>query len=212
MVRGVARPRIHDLDHVLDTAEKLAVTSGPAAVTVRALSEATSVSNGALYHAFGSRAGLLARAWIRAALAFLQLQRDAVDDALGTDASVDGTCAVEAVVAAALCPAVFFDQKPTSAQFLLTVSRSDLLGAGDLPADVAKELRQLDKALVMIFVRLSRSLWDRKDKAAVALIRDCVVQLPTALLLDGNRTADPHARARLAAAVRALLTIPPAQI
>lgn len=204
------RPRVHDLDRVLDVAEELAVTAGPAAVTIRALSEATAMSNGALYHAFGTRAGLLGRAWVRAAERFLQLQRDAVEHALdGAPVAVDEATAVEAVVAAALCPAMFHDQNPTSAQFLLTVPRDELLRAGDVPEGVTTELHQLDRALVTIFIRLSRSLWDRKDKQAVALIRDCVVHLPTALLLREKRTADPAARERLAAAVRAVLTIPP---
>jgi AcrR family transcriptional regulator len=205
------RPRVHDLDGVLDVAERLAVTAGPAAVTIRALSDATSMSNGALYHAFGTRAGIVGRAWLRAAKSFLALQHDAVDQALGgREYAVDETTAVEAVVVAALCPALFFDQNPTSAQFILTVSREELLRSGEIPDDVAKELRLLDKELVKIFVRLSRGMWDRKDKHAVALIRDCVVELPTALLLHGNRTADHAARDRLAAAVRAVLTIPPA--
>ena len=207
---GMPRPRVHDLGRVLDVAERLAVSSGPAAVTIRALSEATSVSNGALYHAFGSRAGLLGRAWVRAAEQFLQLQCDAVEEALGSG-EPGHEAAVAAVVAAALCPALFFDQNPTSAQFLLTVSRSELLGSGEIPTDVATQLRQLDKALGKIFVRLSCSLWGRKDRQALAVIHDCVVALPTALLLRGNRTADVSARERLAAAVRAVLTIPPTE-
>lgn len=168
------------------------------------------MSNGALYHAFGSRAGLLGRAWVRAAQRFLQLQREAVERSLDGGTHPDGSApAVEAVVAAALCPAVFHDQHPTSAQFLLTVSRAELLRSTEVPAEVATELRRLDKALVAIFVQLSRSLWDRRDKAAVALVRDCVVSLPTALLLRHNGPADRSARERLAAAVRAVLSIPP---
>lgn len=201
------RPRVHDLEHVLDVAERLAVAEGPAAVTIRALSDATSVSNGALYHAFGTRAGLLGRAWVRAAERFLELQRTAVEQAL-SEADTDGD-ATEAVVAAALCPASFLEQNPTSAQFLLTVRREELLRSGDVPADVADELRRLDEALGAIFVRLALRLWDRKDKRALALVRDCVVHLPTALLLRGNRVGDRTARDRLAAAVRAVLTIPP---
>lgn len=167
------------------------------------------MSNGALYHAFGSRAGLLGRAWVRAAEGFLELQRSSVERVLdGGEHAVDEAMAVEAVVAAALCPAAFFDQNPTSAQFLLTVRRDELLRSGEVSTDVAQELRQLDKALVGLFVRLSRSLWDRKDKHAVAVIRDCVVELPTALLLHGNRTADVAACERLAAAVRAVLAVP----
>jgi AcrR family transcriptional regulator len=209
-VGAVPRPRVHDLDRVLDAAEELAVNAGPAAVTIRALSDATAMSNGALYHAFGTRAGLLGRAWVRAAERFLQLQRDAVEQTLqGGPDPADAATAVAAVVAAALCPAVFHDQNPTSAQFLLTVPRDDLLRSAEVPADVATALRQLDRALVAIFIRLSRSLWDRKDARAVALIRDCVVHLPTALLLREGQTADHAARERLAAAVRAVLAIPP---
>ncbi|BBY45955.1 TetR/AcrR family transcriptional regulator [Mycolicibacterium celeriflavum] len=206
------RPRVHDLDGVLDIAASLAVSSGVAAVTIRALSEATSVSNGALYHAFGSRAGLLGRAWLRAAEKFLVLQRDTVDLALnGENHPVDEATAVEAVVATALCPAVFLDQDPTSAQFLLTVSRDELLRSGEIPDDVAEKLSRLDEALTAIFIRLSRSLWDRKDKRAVELIRVCIVELPTALLLRGGRHGGAAARDRLAAAVCAVLTIPPAK-
>ncbi|HEX2212760.1 MAG TPA: helix-turn-helix domain-containing protein [Mycobacterium sp.] len=194
---------------MLDVAIGMAVTSGVGAVTIRALSEATSVSNGALYHAFGSRAGLLGRAWLRAAEKFLALQRHTVDVALDGDRPVDEATAVEAIVSTALCPAAFLDQETTSAQFLLTVSRDDLLSSGEIPDDISEKLRKLDEALVAIFVRLSSSLWDRHDKRAVELIRDCIVELPTALLLRGGRHADAAARDRLAAAVRAVLAIPP---
>jgi AcrR family transcriptional regulator len=61
----MARPRVHDPDRVLDAAESLVVACGPAAVTIRAISAAVGVSNGAVYHTFGSRMGLLARAWLR---------------------------------------------------------------------------------------------------------------------------------------------------
>jgi AcrR family transcriptional regulator len=206
------RPRVHDLGRVLDAAEALAVNEGPAAVTIRALSNATSMSNGALYHAFGTRAGLLAQAWIRAGERFLQLQRDAVEDALNAgDQSIKGRPGVDAVIAAALCPAVFHDQNPASAKYLLTVARADLLHSDELPDDLANRLRRLDNELGAIFIRLSLSLWDRKDKQAVALIRDCVVHLPTALLLRRTQTADNAARRRLSAAVRAVLSIPPAE-
>ena len=206
------RPRTHDLDRALDVAASLAVTAGPAAVTIRALSEATSMSNGALYHAFGSRAGLLGRAWVRAAESFLQLQRDAVEHLLaGSKGQVRQAVAVEAVVAAALCPATFFDRDPTSTQFLLTVAREELMGSAELPDDIAGQLRDLDRTLGKIFIRLSCSMWGRRDEHALALIRDCVVELPTALLLRGNRFPDSAARERLAAAVRAVLTVPPTE-
>ncbi|MGW6120831.1 TetR/AcrR family transcriptional regulator [Nocardia sp. NPDC055165] len=201
------RPRLHDLDRLMDAAEQMAVEFGPAAVTVRALSEATSVSNGTIYHAFGSRAGLMGRVWLRAAQRFLALQREAVDRAMAAGSSHEDI--VEAVVAAADTPAEFLLQQPVSGRFLLTVPRRELLGSGEIPDDIAEELRRLDQTLGELFVGLSRSVFDRGDRAAVAVIRDCVVELPTALLLRGRREPDPNVRQRLAAAVRAVLALPP---
>ncbi len=200
------RPRLHDLDQLMDVAEQMVVDSGYAAVTVRALSEAAGVSNGAIYHAFGSRTGLLGRVWLRAAQRFLGLQHESVERALAVATGHDG--AVEAVVAAADTPAQFLRQQPVSAQFLLAVSRRELLGSGEVPGDLAEQLRRLDHVLVELFIGLSRSVFGRADGEAVAVIRDCVVELPTALLLRGRRTPDRAVRQRLAAAVRAVLAVP----
>lgn len=201
------RPRVHDLDGLLDAAEHLAVESGPAAVTVRALSDKTSVSNGAIYHAFGSRAGLVGRAWLRAARRFLAMQHDMVEGALergnGPEAAAD------AVVAAADAPAQFATDHPTTGRFLLTVSRKELLGSTDLPDDLAAELQDLDKRLTDLFVMLTRALWGRADRAAVEVVRDCVVELPNALLLRGRRTPDAAVRQRIAVCVRAVLVLGP---
>ncbi|MEE6179429.1 TetR/AcrR family transcriptional regulator [Mycobacterium sp. 050134] len=191
------RPRLYDQDRILDAAERLAVESGPAAVTIRAIGSATGVSNGALYHTFGSRAGLIGRAWLRAGRRFLALQTELID------AAGDGTAAV---VAAAEAPGVFAEQHPHSAQLLWTVRRDDLLGP-DTPAEIADELRDLDRLLVAAMIRLARAIWDRKDAEAVDVITTCIVDLPTAILLQRNRITDPSARERLRAAVRAVLDV-----
>jgi len=57
----VPRPRVYEPERVLDAVESLAVAAGPAAVTIRAVSAAVGVSNGALYHTFESRSGLMGR-------------------------------------------------------------------------------------------------------------------------------------------------------
>ncbi|GAC58694.1 putative TetR family transcriptional regulator [Gordonia hirsuta DSM 44140 = NBRC 16056] len=205
----MARPRTHDLEAILDAAEELAVTSGAAAVTVRALSESTSMSNGAIYHAFGSRAGLVGRAWLRAAQQFLAAQREAVDAArLNAGPAAPDSAAVAAVIAAADAPAAFLLAEPVRGRFLLSVARDDLLGADELPAELADRLRALDAELTRLFVDLAQQLWGRGDRTAVAVIRDCIVELPTALLLRGDRSPDPPARHRLAAAVGAVLSVP----
>ncbi|MDV6269769.1 TetR/AcrR family transcriptional regulator [Rhodococcus globerulus] len=205
------RPRVHDLDTLLDAAENLAAAAGPAAVTVRAVSDTTGVSNGAIYHAFGSRSGLVGSAWLRAAQRFLALQQSRVDDTLRYPSP---SAAVDAVVAAAEVPAIFALDYPHSALLLLTIRRDELLGT-DVPADIAEQLTQLDRALVELFIRLSTALWGRKDGRAVEAIEACVVGLPTGLLIhpakraDGWRVPDTAARARLDAAVRAVLRLDP---
>ena len=195
------RPRIHDPDRVLDAAESLAAESGPAAVTIRAVAAAVGISNGAIYHTFGSRGELLGRAWLRAARRFLAVQTDLVDGSLADDAS-------DAVVAAAEAPAVFAQRFPASSTLLLTLRRDQLLGEA-IPAGLADEIDEQQTALVDLLIRLSTAMWDRKDAKAVDVIATCVVDLPTSILLRRNRLHNPLAREHLRAAVRAVLEIGP---
>ena len=194
------RPRVHDRETVLDAAERLAVETGPAGVTTRAVAAAAGVSNGAIYHSFRSRGDLVAQTWLRAARAFLDVQNEMVDAALAQPAADP----IEAVVAAADAPAAFFRRHPQSSRLLLRVNRDQLLG-GDLPDEVAADLAALDRALIGLMVRLSLHLWDRKDAAAVDAVTLCIVDLPTAILLSRNRISDPWARNNLKSAVRAVL-------
>lgn len=197
---GVPRPRIHDRDTVLDAAESLAVQTGPAGVTTRAVAATAGTSNGAIYHSFRSRGDLLAQTWLRAARAFLDVQNQLVESALADDAADP----VSAVVAAADAPAVFFGLHPQSSRLLLRVDRDQMLG-DDLPDDVVADLAELDRALIGLMIRLSSHLWKRKDAKAVDAITLCIVDLPTAILLSRNRIEDPWARNQLTSAVRAVL-------
>jgi AcrR family transcriptional regulator len=201
----VPRPRIHEPDRVLDAVESLTVTSGLAAVTIRAVSAAVGASNGALYHTFGSRSGLIGRAWLRAGRRFLDVQNTLVDQAL----SATGPQApVAAVIAAADAPVVFAEQYPDSSKVLWALSHEDLLDS-DLPDGVAAELSDLHRLLVGLMIRLAVNLWDRKDARAVDTITTCIVDLPTAIVLRRDRWADPTAREHLRAAVRAVLDVGP---
>jgi AcrR family transcriptional regulator len=187
---------------MLDAAETLAVRGGPKTVTVRAVSELSGISNGAIYHAFGSMGGLVGRAWVRAARRFLTLQRDVVDAELR---SPDG--AIRAVVAAADTPAVFSERYPVSAQLVIRTRREDLIG--DASPDVQAELEALDDELRDLLIRLSIAVFDRKDGAAVAIIEDCVVGLPSGLMLRRPMPPTPDTRQRLAVAVEAILSVDP---
>ncbi|MEV0671515.1 TetR/AcrR family transcriptional regulator [Mycobacterium sp. NPDC050441] len=194
------RPRVYDPDTVLDATESLAVRSGPASVTIRAISDAVGLSNGALYHSFGSRAGLLGRVWLRAGRRFLALQRELVDAAnQGTDA----------IAAAAYAPVIFAERRPDSARLLLQLRREQVLGP-DLPEELADQSHALEKQLVDLMIELAMAAWDRRDRAAVDTVTTCIVDLPTAILLHRNRLTDPTARHHLNAAVAAVLAVGPA--
>jgi AcrR family transcriptional regulator len=190
---------------VLDAVEHLAAVSGPAAVTIRAVGAAVGVSNGAVYHTFSSRAGLMGQAWLRAGRRFLTLQTTLVDRALSDP---DRRAAEEAVVAAAEAPVVFAERYPDSAKLLLAVRREELLDS-DLPGEIAAGLRDLDQLLVGLMIRLATSVWDRKDARAVDTITTCIVDLPTAILLRRDRLGNTTAREHLRAAVRAVLAVGP---
>lgn len=130
------RPRVYGPAQVLDAVEALAARSGPAAVTIRAVGEATGASNGAVYHGFGSRAGLIAAAWLRAAQRFLAVQRELVDAAPG---------AAEAVVAAADAAVVFADRDPDACRLLFAL-RLDELSEDGLPAQLSEQLRVAEES------------------------------------------------------------------
>jgi AcrR family transcriptional regulator len=179
--------------------------SGPAAVTIRAISAAVGVSNGALYHTFGSRSGLIGRAWLRAGRRFLDVQNALVEQALS---ATGHQAPVAAVIAAADAPVVFAEQYPDSSKVLWALSPEELLDS-DLPEGVAAELSDLQRLLIGLMIRLAVNLWDRKDARAVDTITTCIVDLPTAIVLHRNRWANPTAREHLRAAVRAVLDVGP---
>jgi AcrR family transcriptional regulator len=200
----VPRPRVYELDSVLDAAESLAGQAGAAGVTTRAVAAAAGVSNGAIYHNFGSRAELVARTWLRAARRFLDVQTELVDKVLATP----GVDPVEAVVAAADAPAEFAHRHPQSSRLLWRIPRDQLLEP-DLPDSLSAELGALESDLIALMIRLSMLLWDRRDGVAVDAITLCIVDLPTSIILSRNRITNTWARNRLKAAVRAVLAEEP---
>ena len=193
------RPRVYDPEQVLDAVESLTARSGPAAVTIRAVGEATGASNGAVYHGFGSRAGLVAAAWQRAARRFLAVQAELVNTVSDP---------LEAVVAAADAPVAFAERHPDACKLLFAIRR-DELPDDDLSPELAEQLRDADAELVDLLIRLADALWERRDAAAVDTITTCVVDLPTAIVLSRNRLGSATARAQLHAAVRAVLSVGP---
>lgn len=196
---GRGRPRQHDPEVLLDHARSLWVEQGGSGLTIRALSARAGVGNGALYNAFGSRDNLRARVWAREARAFLGYQRalvEAVDDAQ------------EAVLAAALSLASYAATNEEASRLLLAVEAKDLIN-GELGDAERAELDRLRTALGDLIVELAGRLWNRTDRAAVLLIKLCLVELPGTLLLSRRRVDDPLAQHALREAVRGITGAPP---
>jgi AcrR family transcriptional regulator len=198
------RPRLHDVDAMLDAAEHLVGSGGPAALTLRSLAHDTGAPVGTLTHAFGSRDALVARLWLRAASAFLDRQTARVDTVSTADNRGEA-----AVVRAALEPLALLAERPDTAAVLLGYRREDLLGP-DVPAALAAELGALDQRFVALLVRLAQALWGRGDRAAVEAVTVCVVDLPTGLLRRHLRTGagvPAETATHLRAAVRGVLAL-----
>ncbi len=166
----MGRPRRHDLDELLDHARTLWVRRGTSGVTIRGLSDAAGVSNGAIYNAFGSRDGLLAAVWAREASKFLEFQRDVAEEGLATAGST------EAVVAAALAPSAYAESDALGAQLLLAVTLDDLV-TPDLAEPQRQELAGLRRTLTSLLEWLAHEQWGREDHSALTMVEYCVVDL-----------------------------------
>ncbi|MDR2280152.1 MAG: TetR/AcrR family transcriptional regulator [Gordonia sp. (in: high G+C Gram-positive bacteria)] len=200
----MGRPRRHDRDELLGHARALWLSGGISSVTIRALSAASGASNGAVYHAFGSRDGLLARVWACEAEGFLRFQRDQVARALA-----DGD-PVAAFVAAAVAPATHAEIDAEGARVLLAADLDDFL-TSELDDGARELLHGLRVDLGRLLIQLAEALWNRRDRAAVTAIRYGVVSLPGTLLLNGDDVADPVALHVLEQAARGIAAAPPAR-
>lgn len=198
----MGRPRQYDLADLLAHARGLWIGRGLDGVTIRALSSVSGASNGAVYHAFGSRDGLLARVWAEEAGHFLTFQRDRVAEALrACDARA-------ALVAAALAPAAYAIDNEDGARLLLAATADDLL-TSELDEEGRTQLLGLQRELGALLIDLAEALWGRRDRTAVTAVRHCVVTLPGALLLNVDGITDPLARHALERAVRGIASTPP---
>ncbi|HMT04995.1 MAG TPA: helix-turn-helix domain-containing protein [Solirubrobacterales bacterium] len=201
----MARPRTHDIDALLDSAEQLLADKGGSGVTIRALAAATGASSGSLYHAFGSRADLLAHIWLRAANRFIDLQEEEVGGLKAERREPED--AIKATVAVASVPARIQAESPNTAKVLFRYRRDDILGQ-EISEDLKVRLESLDDRLLAVLRGLAEALWKRRDRPAVETVATCVVDLPTAILINRReRAIDPLIT--LEAAVRGVLQLTP---
>jgi AcrR family transcriptional regulator len=159
------------------------------------VSERAGISNGAIYHAFGSRGGLVGRAWVRAARRFLKLQKQAVD------AEAE---AVRAVVAAADTPAVFSEQYPLSARLWLSIPREELIG--EAPAESGRTPRARNRSSRHADPAVDRHVGPQGRRIRCR-DRGLRGRPATGLMLRRPMPPTADTRHRLAAAVQAILSV-----
>lgn len=195
---------LQEHDHVLDSIEGLVAQDGIEAVTIRALTKATGVSNGAIYRTFESRGGLLGRVWIRAERRFLDHLTSLIEEAKARP----GSEPLDAVYAAAETSLLYPEMYPESSACLMTVRRDDVVSQ-PMPREIADQLRALERELTGVMAQLAEGLWRRSDAAAVNLIATCIVDLPKWIALRGQAYSPSTLRDYLHAAVRSVLEVGP---
>lgn len=198
----MGRPQSLDVDDLLDHARAIWVAERVAAVTIRALSARSGVSNGAIYHHFASRNHLLAQVWAREAEGFLTFQAAEVRRARETGTAVD------AVVAAALATGAYSVLNADATRVLMA-SRPGSSTADGVPETLQAQLRQYRTNAATLLADLAHDLWGRRDATAVMVVRACAVDIPARLFVAAGGPDDPLARFVIERAVRGVLAVEP---
>jgi AcrR family transcriptional regulator len=195
---AMARPDLHSADAILDAARGLVLERGAGAATIGAIARASGAPVGSIYHRFGSRDDMFARAWTRAAR---RAQRPFL-------AALDGAGDPrDAAAAAALSVFDFARAEPADSRLLVALRLSDISATPRAP-EVVRELRELNLPVQDALVHLARRLFGRADRAAVQRTALACVDLALGAvrhhLVDGE--VPPRSlRAPLERAVRASL-------
>lgn len=194
----MGRPQEIDIDELLSHARAIWVAEGMKAVTIRALSERSGVSNGSIYHHFTSRAHLLAQVWAGEAAAFRAFQLDRIE------AARNGGSPEDCVVAAALATGDYNDVEGAAVRVLLA-SRPDSVSAHGVPDYLVQELRRHISIADVLIADLAEEVWGRSDETARNLMRYCVVDIPARIFMSAGKPNDPLARYAIEKAVRGVL-------
>src|SRR5437588_5907293 len=193
----VPRPVIHRADDVLDAARDLVLEAGSRAVGIRAIGQRSGAPSGSLYHRFGSREELLARAWLRAVERFQ-------DGFLRALAAPDPR---DAVLGAAAWSVEFALTNPQDTRLLLEHSRLALL-EGEPRQPVTDALTPVNDPILRALRRLAVDLYGSMAPQEMERVFYAVIDLPVAVLRRHLRagTLTDGILPGLQSAVAALLT------
>jgi len=196
-MRALPRPRIHQPDAVLDHARNLVLERGSRAATMEAIASASGAPMGSLYHYFHSRDELLARLWVRAVRRSQAAFCAAAEHADPERAAVD----------AALSIYDFCARESADARLLVSMRREDLVQA-ELPADLMRELKDLNRPVGQALEKLARRLYERAGTEEVDRVLLATFDLPYGMArpyVIRGKTPPEQRRRLLKAAVLAVV-------
>ncbi len=193
----MGRRERHPENSILDAARTVVLERGVRAATIGAIAAAAEAPTGSIYHRFASVQELLARLWLRAA-------RRSQTFSLG---ALRGEDPRPALVAAGLGTYDFCVAHPQDARLLALFSRADFLAAG-LPAELDREMHELNDEVMVAVRDLCRRLFGRATREESDLVLAAAVDLPFGLARRYLEIGAQPPRARrdmVAVGVRALI-------
>jgi AcrR family transcriptional regulator len=153
---------------MLDVARDLLLDGGAHGATIEAISGASGAPTGSIYHRFGSRDELVTRLWMRAVRRSQSAFLEATD--------VEDPAA--AAVRAGLSIFDFCREQPQDARLLVSFRYEDLVRAAPAQGALAEELRELNRPLDGVVVKLARGLYGRAGRAELDHLLLVIFDLP----------------------------------
>ena len=193
----MARPELHSVETLLDTARQLVLEGGARAATVDGIVAASGAPKGSIYHRFATLNDLLAAMWLRA----VRRSQERFLSGLAEENPV------EAAVAAGLAIHDFALDQSADARLLASLRLEDLLGSV-LDSDLRDSLRDINAPLEVALVDLTRRLYGRASRAGIERTMFAVIDLPHGSIrrhLTSAKRPPPGLRLQVEAAMRAAL-------
>jgi AcrR family transcriptional regulator len=193
------RHRRHSDEAMFDAVRELVLEGGARAVTIAAVSKRSGAPTGTIYHRFGSRAGLVAHAWL-ATVTRLQTEVASI-----ADAAKPG---LEGAVAIALATVDFCARNPSDARLLTLASKRELQGGEDMPAEVAEAIEGLNAPTLSRLREIGRAAGRTHDDQAIVFAAVSIPYVAVRQALNADVEIGTM-RSLVEVAARAALGLPP---
>jgi AcrR family transcriptional regulator len=165
----VSRPPLFTSEQIVDSAMRVAATSGPASATVGAIASELGAPTGSIYHRFESKETLLAEVWLRVVSNFQE----------GFLSALGGEGVREAGLEAALHTPRWARAHPSEAQVLLLHRREEFI-AEPWPTPLKERAADLARALDRALARFAERRFGQASAANLRRVAFALVDVPYA--------------------------------